>query len=76
MYKWKIRNEHLDQTKLVTDIYRARGVANYQKLFNLDERDLNDPYQFKDMQKTVDRIMNAIKEKEKLYSISFKPPGK
>ncbi len=66
MYRWKIRNEHLDQKTLVKDIYQARGVADYQKLFNLDEQDLNDPYQFKDMQKTVDRIMSAIKEKEKI----------
>ncbi len=66
MYKWKIRNENLNQNTLVKDIYRARGVNDYQKLFNLDERNLNDPYQFKDMQKTVDRIMDAIKEEEKI----------
>ncbi len=66
MYKWKIKNEHLDQTRLVEDIYRTRGVSNYQDLFDLDERDLNDPYLLKDMQKTVDRIMDAIKTKEKI----------
>ena len=66
MYKWKIKNTHLDQTKLVEDIYRSRGVSNYQELFSLDERDLNDPYLLKDMQKSVDRIMSAIKNNEKI----------
>jgi len=66
MYRWKIKNKHLDQTRLVEDIYRSRGVSNYQELFNLDEHDLHDPYLLKDMQKSVDRIMKAIKSKEKI----------
>ncbi len=66
MYKWKIKNEHLDQTRLVEDIYRSRGVSDYQILFSLNERDLNDPYLLKDMQKSVDRIMKAVKLKEKI----------
>ena len=66
MYRWKINNKHLDQTKLVEEIYSSRGVSNYRELFSLDEKDLNDPYLLKDMQKTVDRIMNAIKSNEKI----------
>ncbi|MCK5761411.1 MAG: single-stranded-DNA-specific exonuclease RecJ, partial [Candidatus Izimaplasma sp.] len=66
MYKWKIKNIHLDQTRLVEDIYRSRGVSNYQKLFSLDEKNLNDPYLLKDMQKSVDRIMESVKSNEKI----------
>ena len=66
MYRWRIKNQHLDQSKLVEDIYRSRGVSNYLKLFSLDERDLHDPYLLKDMQKSVDRIMEAIKTHEKI----------
>jgi len=66
MYKWKIRNSKLDQSKLVEEIYRSRGVSNYLELFSLDEQDFNDPYELHDMQKSVDRIMTAIKRKEKI----------
>lgn len=66
MNRWKIKNENLDQTKLVEEIYRARGVNNYQELFDLDAHDFHDPYQIHDMQKAVDRIMNAVKNKEKI----------
>ena len=66
MIKWKIKNEQLDQTKLVEDIYRARDVNNYLELFGLDERSFHDPYLLNDMQKSVDRIMRAIENKEKI----------
>ncbi|KFZ26411.1 MAG: Single-stranded-DNA-specific exonuclease RecJ [Candidatus Izimaplasma bacterium HR2] len=64
MNRWKIKNTSLDQNRLVEEIYRSRGFDNYIKLFNLDETSFNDPYLLKDMNKTVDRIMNAIKNKE------------
>ncbi len=64
--KWKIKNEHLDQTKLVEEIYKARGVSDYRALFNLNEQDFHDPYRLNDMQKAVDRIMRAIEEKERI----------
>lgn len=66
MYRWKIKNQQLDQTKLVADIYRSRGVSNYLELFNFDERNLNDPYLLLDMKKTVDRIMTAVESNEKI----------
>ena len=66
MNKWKIKNKNLDQTKLVDDIYSARGVENYLELFSLDEKSFNDPYLFRDMSKTVDRIMKAIKKNERI----------
>lgn len=66
MFRWRIKNDNLNQNNLVEDIYISRGVSNYQKLFSLDEKDLNDPYLLKDMQKSVDRIMLAIKLKEKI----------
>ena len=66
MYKWKIKNEELDQTKLVEDIYHSRGVSNYLELFSLDEKNLNDPYLLLDMKKSVDRIMKAVESKEKI----------
>jgi len=64
--KWKINNLELDQNNLVNDIYRSRGVNDYQKLFALNEKDLYDPYLFRDMQKSVDRIMKAIEQKERI----------
>lgn len=66
MNKWKIKNPHLDQSKLVEEVYRSRGVENYLELFSLDEKLFSDPYLFRDMSKTVDRIMNAIKSKESI----------
>ena len=66
MYKWKIRNENFDQAKLVEEIYRARGVKDYLQLFSLNEKEFHDPYLLHDMQKSVDRIMTAIKKKEKI----------
>ena len=66
MYKWKIRNQQLDVSRLVEDIYRARGIEDYLLLFNLNEKSFYDPYLLNDMQKTVDRIMKAIKNKEKI----------
>lgn len=64
--RWKVRNQHLDQTKLVEQIYSARGVSNYKELFSLDESIFYDPYLLNDMQKSVDRIMDAIKDKERI----------
>jgi single-stranded-DNA-specific exonuclease len=66
MNKWKIKNPHLDQTKLVEEVYRSRGIEDYLELFNLDEKTFNDPYLFRDMIKTVDRIMDAVKNKERI----------
>ena len=66
MYNWKIRNNSLDQTKLIEEIYKSRGINNYQELFSLDEKDFIDPYLINDMQKAVDRIMDAIKNKDKI----------
>lgn len=66
MNEWKVKNKSLDQTKLVEEIYKHRGVENYLELFGLNEDDLNDPYLLNDMQKAVDRIMNAIKSNEKI----------
>ncbi|QMS85894.1 single-stranded-DNA-specific exonuclease RecJ [Candidatus Xianfuyuplasma coldseepsis] len=66
MFTWKIKNKDLDQNNLVRDIYRARGVDNYQALFQLDERSFHDPYLLKDMQKSVDRIMHAIENKQSI----------
>ncbi len=66
MNRWKIKNSKLDQTKLVDDVYRARGVENYLELFSLDEKTFNDSYLFRDMKITVDRIMVAIEKNEKI----------
>ncbi len=64
--KWKIKNEDLDQQKLVEDIYRQKGIKNYLELFALDESSMHDPYLLNDMNKVVDRIMDAIKNKDKI----------
>lgn len=66
MYKWKIRNNSLNQANLVEEIYKARGIDNYKELFSLDEKSFIDPYLINDMQKAVDRIMKAIKNEEKI----------
>jgi len=66
MSKWKLKNEALDQTRLVEEIYKQRGVDDYQRLFDLDESDLNDPYLLHDMEKAVNRILKAIQNNEKI----------
>jgi len=64
--KWKVKNEKINQSKLVEQIYSARGVENYLDLFQLDEKDLYDPYLIRDMEKAVDRIMHAIENQERI----------
>lgn len=66
MSKWNVKNPKLDQTKLVSEIYKQRGVDNYLDLFSLNEDNLHDPYLFKDMDIAVDRIMQAIKDNERI----------
>lgn len=66
MSKWKIKNSHLDQTKLVEEIYKNRGVNDYKKLFSLNENDLHDPYLIKDMERTVNRINEAIQLRQRI----------
>jgi single-stranded-DNA-specific exonuclease len=66
MAKWNVKNEKLNHQNLVESIYRSRGIHDFRHLFELDERNFYDPYQLKDMQKVVDRIMDAIKKKQKI----------
>jgi single-stranded-DNA-specific exonuclease len=66
MNHWKVKNPSLDQTKIVEEIYTQRGIQDYKKLFALDENDLHDPYLFQDMEKAVERIDIAIKNKERI----------
>ena len=66
MNRWKIKNPSLDQNNLVNEVYRARGVDNYLELFSLDEKMFNDSYLLRDMKITVDRIMDAVKDKESI----------
>lgn len=64
--KWKVKNENLDHENLVDEIYKTKGIKNYLELFALDESSFHDPYLLKDMDKVVDRVMDAIKKKEKI----------
>ena len=66
MSKWKVKNPALDQTRLVEEIYKDRGVDDYRKLFSLNEDDLHDPYLLKDMEKVVERIILAVKNNERI----------
>jgi single-stranded-DNA-specific exonuclease len=66
MNKWNVKNPLLDQTRLVEDIYKQRGVSDYKELFSLNEDDLHDPYLLKDMDKVVKRIILAVKNKERI----------
>ncbi len=66
MYKWKIRNHDFDQANLIEEIYKSRGINNHKELFSLNEKSFIDPYLIHDMGKAVDRIMNAIKDQEKI----------
>jgi single-stranded-DNA-specific exonuclease len=64
--KWNIKNEHLDQERLVDEIYQKKGIKNYLDLFALGETSFHDPYLLKDMDRVVDRIMEAIKRRERI----------
>jgi single-stranded-DNA-specific exonuclease len=64
MNHWKIKNPHLDIDHLVESIYQSRGIKDYKALFALNEQDFYDPYELNDMQKAVDRIMEAINNQE------------
>ena len=66
MNNWKIKNDFLDQTNIVEEVYKQRGILNYKELFSLNETDLNDPYLLHDMDKAVNRINQAIKNKESI----------
>ncbi len=46
---------------------RFSGKIDFDDFLNLDyEKDLHDPFLFKDMQKAVERILQAIKKEEKI----------
>ncbi|MCF7926045.1 MAG: single-stranded-DNA-specific exonuclease RecJ [Candidatus Izimaplasma sp.] len=66
MSKWTIKNDQLNQTDLVNEIYSSRGITNYEEQFQLTEEAYDDPYLFQPMKKTVDRISLAIQKNEKI----------
>ncbi|MBN2605205.1 MAG: single-stranded-DNA-specific exonuclease RecJ [Bacilli bacterium] len=66
MDKWKVKNSNIDQSKLVEEIYKSRGVEDYLELFSLDAHSFNDPYLFRDMTKAVERIMLAVEQKDRI----------
>lgn len=78
--KWVVKNDHdielidslakqLNVSKIIAKILINRGIDDYNKalkFFNSSLADLYDPFLLPDMQKAAERIIQAIKNKEKV----------
>lgn len=63
--RWLVANrEHID---LMDQLLANRGIADKEQFFHPDyERDSNDPFLMPNMQRAVDRILEAITAKEQI----------
>ncbi len=67
--KIKALQDQLNVSKLVSTLLLNRGIDTFDKakiFFRPSLNDLHDPFLMQDMQKAVDRIQQAIKEKQKI----------
>ncbi len=67
--KIKALQDQLNVSKLVSKLLLNRGIDTFDKaknFFRPSLSDLHDPFLMQDMQKAVDRIQQAIKEKQKI----------
>jgi len=78
--KWIIRNEHepteidnfarqLNVSPIIAHILFNRGIKDFETardFFRADINDLHDPFLMHDMEKAVDRLIRALKNKEKI----------
>lgn len=65
MAKWQTREQVSDDIE--TQLLASRGIDDKDKFFSPDyEKDLRDPFGLLGMDKAVDRILSAIKKREKI----------
>jgi single-stranded DNA-specific DHH superfamily exonuclease len=63
--EWDLTNViDISKTKLAESILRLRKTDNLEKFLYPKLSDLNDPYLLKDMDKAVERIIEAIENQE------------
>lgn len=78
--KWVLRNDHSSETieklatelnvsPLIAQILLNRGIDSFERarhFFRADMNDLYDPFRFRDMEKAVNRIVQALEQNEKI----------
>jgi len=67
MKEWVLKHKRQEDESLWQALLTSRGVENPGEFFSSASiEDLHDPFLFDDMQKAVDRIMKAIRAKERM----------
>ena len=67
--KVDVLSEQLKISHLLSKVFLSRGIEDKQyikQFINPSMDDLYDPFLFKDMEKAVNRIIKAVKDKEKI----------
>jgi len=67
--KWIKKNPEIkynDNDDIITKLLKIYGIKNPKFFFNPNEESLNDPYQLKNIDILTDRIIQAVKNKEKI----------
>ena len=66
-YRWKKQIEGVVEDKDVFEyINKNRDILDHEAFFSMGIESIHDPFLFKDMQRSVDRIKTAIKHKESI----------
>jgi single-stranded-DNA-specific exonuclease len=66
-YRWKKQIEGVVEDKDVFEyINKNRDILDHEAFFSMGIESIHDPFLFKDMQRSVDRIKTAIKHKENI----------
>jgi single-stranded-DNA-specific exonuclease len=66
-YQWKTKAEGIvKDEEIFKTILKNRKISNYEIFFSMGKEHLHDPFLLNDMQKAVNRIKSAIKQKEKI----------
>ncbi len=66
-YLWQTRvKEVVPNEKIFSTLLKNRNIDDFESFFSMGKEDLNNPYLLNDMKKAKDRILDAIKNKEKI----------
>jgi single-stranded-DNA-specific exonuclease len=66
-YKWDILAEGIiDSDDIFKTLLKNRKINNFESFFSMGKEELHNPFLLRDMDKAIERIKNAISNKEKI----------